>query len=170
MNIPAPATDTAPPPTSSPRNRATGRSGRHRPIHLRPSYLILVLVGGAIGTAGREALALTFPTPAGGVPWVIFGVNIVGAFLLGLLLDTLARRGTDRRRRRALRLLLGTGVLGGFTTYSALATDTADLIGHGAPSRGLAYGLATVLVGGVATVAGIATASAAHRSRTRGAA
>lgn len=148
---------------------AESTTGAPRPIHLRPGALLLVFVGGTLGTAAREALSLAFP-PLDGVPYAIFAINIVGALMLGVLLESLARRGPDRGRRQRLRLLLGTGVMGGFTTYSALATDTAQLIGAGAIGAGLAYGLGTVLVGAIATGAGIAFASAAHRGvgRTAG--
>lgn len=130
-----------------------------RPAHLRPSSLALVFVGGTIGTGIREALSLAFP-PVDGVPYAILGVNLVGAFLLGVLLDALARRGPDTGRLRAARLLLGTGVLGGFTTYSALAADTAALLGGGSVATGALYGVGTVLVGGVASWAGMAAAAA----------
>ena len=133
----------------------------NRPVHLRLPYLGLALIGGTFGTAAREAITLAFPS-ADGIPWAIFAVNILGAFLLGLLLDALARMGPDEGRRRRLRILVGTGFMGGFTTYSALATDTANLLGEGDVGAGVAYGLGTVLVGGLATWAGIATATLAH--------
>ena len=69
---------------------------------------------------------------AGHLPWAIVLANIVGAFLLGLLyaaLATMHRRGARRRRR--LRLLLGTGFCGGFTTYSTLALGVVLLAGSG---------------------------------------
>ncbi|WP_009885157.1 fluoride efflux transporter FluC [Brevibacterium aurantiacum] len=132
-----------------------------RPAHLRLPYLGLALIGGTFGTAAREAITLALPS-ADGIPWAIFAVNILGAFLLGLLLDALARMGPDEGRRRRLRILVGTGFMGGFTTYSALAADTASLLGEGDAGAGVTYGLGTVLVGGLATWAGIATATVAH--------
>lgn len=135
----------------------------NRPTHLRPSYLGLALLGGTFGTAAREAISLAVPD-LGGIPVAIFAINILGAFCLGLLLDALARRGPDEGGRRTMRILLGTGFMGGFTTYSALAADTAALLGEGAVGSGLGYGLATVLVGGLATWAGIAVAALTHRS------
>jgi CrcB protein len=142
-------------------------AGPPTPALVRPSTLAIVFVGGALGTAGREALALLIP-PTGGVPWAVLTANLVGAFALGLLLEGLVRRGADHGRRRVLRLLLGTGFLGGFTTYSALATDTAALFGAGGggvggAGLGAAYAFGTVLVGTLATVAGIVLASALHR-------
>ena len=125
-----------------------------RPLHLRPGYLALVALGGMIGTAMREAISLAV-APIGPFPVAIFGINVLGAFLLGLLLEALARRGPDEGRRRQLRLLLGTGVLGGFTTYSALSADSAELLTDGGFTAALIYGGATVLLGGLASWGGI---------------
>jgi CrcB protein len=141
-----------------------------RPIHLRLPYLGLAFIGGALGTAAREAISLGMPA-VGDVPWAILTVNVLGAFLLGLLLDGLARGGPDEGWRRRIRIMVGTGFMGGFTTYSALAADTAGLLGAGpsgasSPGVGIAYGLGTVLIGGLATFAGIATATALHRRRS----
>lgn len=163
MTDPTPATESTADDARLPRDpdldAEQTRSGTARPVHLRPVFLVLVFIGGTLGTAAREGLSLAFP-PVNGVPYAIFGINVAGAFLLGFLLDALARRGPDRGRRRALRLLLGTGFMGGFTTYSALATDTAGLLGTGAPGAGIGYALGTVLVGAIATWAGIAVAAA----------
>lgn len=133
-----------------------------RPVHLRPAALAVVLAGGTFGTAAREALSLALP-PVTGIPYTILAVNVGGAFLLGVLLPSLARRGPDRGGRRMLRLLLGTGFLGGFTTYSALAADAAQLIGGGAALAGIGYATGTLVVGGVATWCGIALAAVLHR-------
>jgi fluoride exporter len=134
-----------------------------RPVHLRVRYLGVVAIGGAIGTGLRAALSLAIPTP-GGFPLGILIINLVGAMFLGFLLEGLARRGPDEGGRRTLRLFLGTGAAGGFTTYSSLATEGALLIGTH-PALGLLYVLGTVLVGAVATVVGILLGAAASRRR-----
>ncbi|PZQ88260.1 MAG: hypothetical protein DI534_12435 [Leifsonia xyli] len=134
------------------------------PVHLRPAFLGVVFLGGVAGTAAREGLGLVIPS-AGGVPWAILVANLAGAFALGVLLEALVRRGPDHGIRRRLRLLLGTGFLGGFTTYSALATDTAVLFGAGNAGLATAYALGSVVVGALATTAGILIAAAAHRAR-----
>ena len=141
-------------------------AGAPRPVHLRPGHLLLVAAGGALGTAARAALAEAFP-PVDGVPYTILAINVGGAFLLGMLLDLLARRGPDRGRRRTLRLLIGTGFLGGFTTYSALAADSAVLIGHGMAGAGIGYALATLFIGAGMTWAGMAVGGLLHRTRER---
>jgi CrcB protein len=139
--------------------------GPPTPALVRPVSLALVFVGGTLGTAGREALTLLIPV-SGGVPWAVLMANLVGAFALGVLLEALVHRGAGHGGRRTLRLLLGTGFLGGFTTYSALATDTAALWGAGDAGLATAYGLGTVVVGALATTVGILLASAARRSRS----
>lgn len=132
---------------------ANGTAGA--PVHLRPAFVAVVAVGGAVGTAAREGLALAIPD-AGGFPVAIFGINVVGAFVLGLLLEALTRSGPDVGGRRLVRLLAGTGFCGGFTTYSSLATATAVLLADGSSGTAVLYAAATVLVGGLATWAGIA--------------
>lgn len=101
------------------------------------------------------------------LPLTTLGINLLGALLLGLLLEALVRRGPDAGGRRTLRLLLGTGMLGGFTTYSALATDSALLLHNGAVVVALGYAFGTVLLGGIATWLGIVIGAARHR-RTHG--
>lgn len=129
-----------------------------RPLHLRLPSLGLAVIGGSLGTAAREAVGLVVADRAG-IPVAILGINLLGAFCLGLLLSGLSRLGRDAGLRRTVRILVGTGFMGGFTTYSALATDTASLLGDGRIGAGLAYGLGTVVIGGLATWAGIAVAS-----------
>ncbi|GLK16277.1 hypothetical protein GCM10017602_07590 [Herbiconiux flava] len=121
--------------------------------------MALVAAGGAVGTALRAGIGLLVH-PIGGFPVAIFGINIVGAFVLGMLLQALTARGPDTGRRRTLRLLLGTGVLGGFTTYSALSSDSAVLLTSGGVALALGYGLATVVLGALASWAGIALGAA----------
>ncbi len=133
------------------------------PPHLRWRFLGLVALGGAIGTGVRAALAAALPS-VDGISWTILAVNVVGAFCLGLLLETLTHAGPDTGRRRALRLFVGTGVLGGFTTYSTLADDTARLLDVGRWGAGTGYALLSVVLGLVAAAAG-AWIAGARRSR-----
>jgi CrcB protein len=114
----------------------------------------LVAVGGAIGTGVRALLADAYPAHDG-TNWVILAINVVGAFCLGLLLESLAHRGPDVGPRRTVRLFVGTGVLGGFTTYSTLADDTARLLDVGRWSAGSGYALLSVVLGLLAVGVGI---------------
>ena len=125
-----------------------------RPLHLRWSSIGLVVAGGFLGTLVRYLLSLALPE-WGGMPWPIFLINVVGAFILGWLLAFLARRGPDAGRRRTVRLFAGTGVLGGFTTYSTFAVGTDGLFVTGDVWPGIAYAVATVVVGAAASLAGI---------------
>ncbi|WP_336296670.1 CrcB family protein [Arthrobacter antioxidans] len=121
-----------------------------------------MFLGGMGGTLARFWLSEVLPTPSG-LPFGIFLINSSGAFALGLLLEALARRGPDVDRRRALRLLVGTGFLGGFTTYSALAVDSALLLGAGRAAEGLGYLALSVVVGLGATALGIGVGRLVHR-------
>ncbi|PWJ62963.1 fluoride efflux transporter CrcB [Rathayibacter iranicus] len=127
------------------------------PLFLRPGAILLVALGGAVGTAGRFTLAVVLPR-VGVLPIATVVVNLVGAFLLGLLLEGLARRGPDEGGRRRLRLLLGTGVLGGFTTYSTFSLDTVALIEGGHLAESLLYTGGTLVLGLAAAALGIAVA------------
>ena len=125
---------------------------RPRPAHLSLASVGLVVVGGMVGTGLRYLITVVTPRWSG-VPVATFGINVVGAFLLGVLLELLAERSIDAGWSRRIRLAVGTGGLGGFTTYSALATDTAILAAH--PAQAVGYALGTVMLGAVASAAGI---------------
>lgn len=129
-------------------------AAERRPSHLRWAMLGLVAAGGAIGTAVRAVLAAAFPGHDG-VSWTILAINVAGAFCLGLLLEVLARSGPDVGRRQRVRLCLGTGVLGGFTTYSTLADDTAQLLEAGRWGAGGGYAVLSVVLGLAAVAAGV---------------
>jgi CrcB protein len=119
---------------------------------VRPIDLLIVWVGGTLGTAVRVA---TTPPHAGtDFPVATFVINVVGAGLLGLLVERLARRESGPRERR-LSLPVGTGFLGGFTTYSALAVDTVQLLRAGATSLAIGYALGTLVLSATATWLGI---------------
>jgi CrcB protein len=134
-----------------------------RPPHRRWRFLGLVALGGAVGTGARASLAAAVPA-VHGLSWTILAINVVGAFCLGLLLDALAQRGPDVGRRRSLRLFVGTGVLGGFTTYSTLADDTARLLDVGRWGAGTGYALLSVVLGLVAAAAGMWVARGTRRA------
>ncbi|GAA3288555.1 hypothetical protein GCM10017708_08640 [Arthrobacter citreus] len=132
-------------------------SAGSRVAHVRWGPMALVFVGGAAGVAGREGLALVIPN-LGEVSVAIPVINVIGAFLLGCLYEAITRTGSSPTGRK-LKLLLGTGFCGGFTTYSSLATGTALYLSDSLPWAALIYALGTVLVGACGTWAGIAVAS-----------
>lgn len=135
-----------------------------RPPHLRWRYLGLVFTGGVIGVGLREAVVLVLDLSTT-IPWDILGVNLVGAFVLGAFLEGLARTGPDEGLRRVLRLTVGTGMIGGFTTYSALSLATASLLTGGHPLAGALYALVSVAIGPLASWAGIAIVATVHHRR-----
>ncbi|GAA3201361.1 CrcB family protein [Microbacterium terregens] len=101
-----------------------------------------VFLGGVIGVAARELLLLPFSDRSSTLA-LTFGtmvVNVVGSFALGLVVGSLADRHPTAR------VFLGTGVLGGFTTYSAFAVQTATLL-SAAPVAGIALAAASVILG-----------------------
>jgi fluoride exporter len=128
------------------------------PRHVTWSAVALAFGGGVLGTAARYAVDQAVG-PWGVWPAATFLVNVVGAFLLGVLLESLVRLGPDVGARQRLRLLLGTGFLGAFTTYSALAVETDALVRDGYASVAVGYAVGTVVVGFLASTLGIWAAS-----------
>lgn len=114
-----------------------------------------VAAGGAIGAAARHGAALLWPTRPDHFPWTTLGVNLAGCALMGVLMACITER---RSAHRLVRPFLGTGVLGGFTTFSTYAVDIARLTGAGAAVPVLAY-LAATLLGALAAVWGAGAAT-----------
>lgn len=127
----------------------------NRPAHLRPALIGVVALGGAVGTAARYGVAVAVGT-SHDVPIATLVVNLSGAFLLGLLLERLIRGGDETGRGRAIRLGLGTGVLGGFTTYSALALEVTTMLNEGRAGTAVVYLAATLVLGLAAAFGGVA--------------
>lgn len=125
-------------------------------------HFAIVVGGGAAGSLARFGIG-EWLDPGHQVPVGTLLVNVTGSFALGVLLAVLALRGDDTGRRREARLLLGTGFLGGFTTYSALAVQTETLVRDGHVAVGLAYALGTVAAGLLAALAGVVAGRAIAR-------
>ena len=101
---------------------------------MRPgAAVLLVACGGAAGGVLREAVRTVLPPEPGAWGWSVLVVNAVGGFALAALLTALARRPSER-----VRLLVGTGLLGGLTTFSGLVLD-AVLLAEAAPLSAAAY-------------------------------
>lgn len=116
------------------------------PQPVDPRILGYVVIGGAFGVLARALLLLPVGDPAA-VPWATLGVNAAGSFLLGILVGAL----DDRRPR--VRAFLGTGVLGGFTTYSAFAVETALWLTS--PWQAIGLAAASLAAGVAGAVAGL---------------
>lgn len=106
-------------------------------------HLILVAAGGAVGASLRHLVNLAALRLVGpGFPWATVTVNVVGSFAMGLFIGFLARRlGASEE----IRLFVATGILGGFTTFSAFSLDFAVLWQRGAALPALGYVFASVL-------------------------
>jgi CrcB protein len=122
----------------------------------------LVGLGGAVGTAVRYGLERWLPANLG-LPRGTLIANLVGALVLGILLEALTRGGPDVGGRRRLRLLLGTGFCGGLTTYSTLAVETDLLIRAHRDALAAGYVAGSVVAGVALAGLGIALAGRWHR-------
>ncbi len=136
--------------------------------HLRPGLIVVVALGGAVGATGRYELGRAVH-PVDGWPLGTLLANLLGAFLLGALLEALVRRGPETSGSRVLRLGLGTGVLGGFTTFSSLALELERLLASGAGATALGYATVTLVLGFVACLGGVVVAARHHAWRYSGA-
>ncbi len=119
----------------------------------QPSFLIsslLVVLGGGIGAwlrfvAGRLIGQASFP-------YATLAVNIIGSMAMGLLMGWLARQGGDNN---GWRLLLGVGLLGGFTTFSAFSLEIVTLAQRGAVGAAAAYAALSLAGGIIGLIAGL---------------
>lgn len=104
--------------------------------------LAVVAVGGALGSMARYGASLLWPTAEGAFPWTTFTVNVVGCAVIGVFMVII----TDVwAAHRLVRPFFGTGVLGGFTTFSTYTTDIQHLVQTGHARSGLAYLAVTVI-------------------------
>lgn len=103
---------------------------------MRASDVLLVAAGGAFGAAARYVVGGWLADRLGpAFPWHTFVVNITGAFLLGVLMALSIERGLVPQ---AWRIALGTGVLGGYTTFSTLSYESIALAAGGSYPLALA--------------------------------
>lgn len=111
---------------------------------------LCVGIGGAIGSVCRYLLGLLPVRPAGGFPLITLGINVLGAFCIGLLMALAGRHtGWDPR----LLLLLKVGVCGGFTPFSTFCSESVQLLQNGRPGLATLYVVLSVLLGGAAVLA-----------------
>ena len=116
--------------------------------------LLLVALGGALGASARYGVNLFTTRSLGAAPyWSTLSVNVIGCFVMGIVIAL----STDRLSYD-VRLFLTTGVLGGFTTFSAFAGDVATLTRDGASMTAIVYVLASVTLSLLAVFAGLSAA------------
>ncbi|WP_327679429.1 fluoride efflux transporter CrcB [Kitasatospora sp. NBC_00458] len=124
-------------------------SGRRAPVLRGQGPVVAVVaVGGALGASARYGAGLLWPDGPAAFPWTTLLVNVVGCALIGVLL-VLVTEG--RPVHPLVRPFLGTGVLGGFTTFSTYAVDIRRLVGEGRPGAAAAY-LGVTLLAALAAV------------------
>lgn len=116
-----------------------------------PILLLGIAAGGVVGSLGRYAVGLGLPHAPGAFPWATFVVNVTGALAMGLLVAFLVARPGAHRLARPV---VGVGVLGGWTTYSAFAVDVVTLLETGHGGEAGAYVLASLLGGVLAVTLG----------------
>lgn len=131
-------------------------------LRARPAFraqapvVAVVALGGAAGATARYAATLWWPTPPHGFPWTILWVNAVGCAVIGVFMVVITE---VRAAHPLVRPFFGTGVLGGFTTFSTYAVDARNLLDGGH----LASGLVHLAVTPCAALLAVWTAAAATR-------
>jgi|SRR5215217_928749 len=116
--------------------------------------LLLVAAGGAVGAVARYWVGVQAGRAFGtGWPYGTLAVNVVGGLLMGALIGVLAARGGADQER--WRLLLGVGVLGGFTTFSAFSLEVALMIERRALASAFGYSILSVTLSVAALFAGL---------------
>jgi CrcB protein len=111
-----------------------------------------VAAGGVLGALARYGLGVEFPHPRTGFPWATFGINVSGCLLIGVLVVMVTEGFAAHPLTRPF---LGTGVLGGYTTFSTAMVDTQHLWNAGAAATGLAYLFGTLVAALVAATLGV---------------
>ncbi|CAB4712132.1 MAG: fluoride efflux transporter CrcB [Actinobacteria bacterium] len=101
--------------------------------------LLAVAVGGALGAVARWGITEAWPSGADGFPWSTFAINVAGSFLLAVVVGWVAVK-----QRPLLLAALGPGVLGGFTTLSAVSEQTRALADGGHVTTAATYAVATL--------------------------
>ena len=115
--------------------------------------ILLVAIGGGIGAALRHLVNMAAMRLVGmSFPWGTLVINIAGCFVMGVFIEVLARRFNASSE---LRLFVATGILGGFTTFSAFSLDFAVLWERGATLPAFGYALASVAGSLVAVFLGL---------------
>ncbi|HOB14735.1 MAG TPA: fluoride efflux transporter CrcB [Novosphingobium sp.] len=124
------------------------------------SHSALVALGGGLGAWLRYLVAQAWlraigPVAASAFPWATLSVNVIGSAAMGLLAGWLARHGQGGEEAR---LLLGVGVLGGFTTFSAFSLELVNLAERGELGGAALYAALSLGGGAIGLIAGLALA------------
>lgn len=121
----------------------------------------LVAAGGALGALARYQvgrLMTNLAGPGNAFPWATLSVNIIGSLAMGALVGWLARGTTSDQAAESLRLLIGVGLLGGFTTFSAFSAELVTMLHRGQTGMAAGYAAASLVAGMAAMIAGLIAA------------
>lgn len=121
---------------------------------------LYVALGGAVGAmlryhAGRAIDHIA--GPGGGFPWATLTINVLGSLLMGVLMGWLAKNsgGGPAGNNEGIRLLVGVGLLGGFTTFSTFSAEMVTLFHRGQLLLGFTYGSVSMIAGMAALLVGL---------------
>jgi fluoride exporter len=118
-------------------------------------HLLLVMIGGGIGAGGRHLVSMaTLRLFGPGFPVGTLAVNVIGSLAMGLFVGWLVKH--EAAHLQPLRYFLATGLLGGFTTFSAFSLDTSVLWERGDTMLALIYVVGSVVLSILAVFAGLA--------------
>lgn len=116
--------------------------------------ILAIAAGGAIGAVGRHLVSAQVMKMVGsGFPWGTVSVNVLGSFIMGVLVEMMALRWNVGNEMRAF---LTVGILGAFTTFSTFSLDFATLLERGAGLAALGYAALSVVLAVLGLFAGLA--------------
>ena len=114
--------------------------------------VLLVFIGGGIGSALRYTIGKFFSIPSTGFPWGTFSVNIIGSLLIGVFMGVALKNSSLSENQT---LLLVTGLCGGFTTFSAFAYENQQFLKEGDLTTFAVYTLGSLSLGILAVFLGL---------------
>lgn len=142
----------------APSNDRRRREAAAKRLRARRSQVVIVLAlgcGGIVGALARYAVSLALPITQGQFPWSTFIINVTGSAVLGFLLTLLIEQFP---RGRLVRPLIGTGVIGAYTTFSTFEVDALLLFRGHHILTGVSYVIASLLAGLLAVWLGVSGA------------
>jgi CrcB protein len=138
-----------------PLNPDSIQTKKYRQQHFIPGLQLVVFFGGCLGTLARYEIENLMPAKSTAIPYNTLFINLLGAFILGMLLESLALLGEDKGWRKIVRLGLGTGFIGAFTTYSTFAVEVSLLVRQNQDGLAFVYASISIIGGLICCATGI---------------